>query len=70
MYSCDLLKGECSLVKVAYHPLNYLLHFRIRDSWRSTRPCFACSSVGRPFVKPFNCSSSINFGLTGGFTVR
>jgi hypothetical protein len=48
VYFCDLLKRECSPVKMACHPLNYLLHFRIRDNWRSARPCFACSSVGSP----------------------
>jgi hypothetical protein len=48
MYSCDLLKGECSPVKVARHPFNYLLYFRIRDNRRSARPLFACSSVGSP----------------------
>jgi hypothetical protein len=70
MYSCDLLKEECSPVKVACHPLNYLFHFRIRDNWRSARPCFACSSAGRSFIKPLYCSSPLNFSLTRCFTVR
>jgi hypothetical protein len=55
---------------VAYYPLNYLFHFRIRNNRRSARPYFTCSSVGRPFVKPFNRSSSINFSLTSCFMVR
>jgi hypothetical protein len=70
MYFCNLLKGECSPIKVAYHPLNNLFHFRIQNNWRSARPCFTYSSVGRPFVKPFNRSSSINFSLTSCFVVR
>jgi hypothetical protein len=46
MYSCDLLKGEYSPIKVAYYPLNYLFYFRIWDNWRPARPYFICPSIG------------------------
>jgi hypothetical protein len=70
MYSRNLLKGECSPVKVAFYPLDYLFYFYVRDNRRSARPCLACTTIRGSFIKPFERSSPINFSPACCFAVR